>query len=72
MNAFLVTNLASPPLFISSLCMRQVLSNSIPTPPYLSSLRVGQVPPDLTPNPLFDFSLVRECLAGMAIPSMKL
>jgi len=72
MNAFLVTNLASPPLFISSLCMGQVLSTSIPTPPYLSSLLMGQVPPDFTPNPLFDFSLVHERLAGMAIPSMKL
>jgi hypothetical protein len=72
MNAFLVTILASPPLFISSLCMGQVLSTSIPIPPYLSSLRVGQVPPNLTPNPFFDFSLVHEHLAGMAIPSMKL
>jgi len=71
MNAFFVTNLVSPPLFIS-LCMRQVLSNSIPTPPYLSSLRVGQVPSDLTPNPLFDFFLVHEHFASMAIPSMKL
>ncbi len=52
--------------------MRQVLSNSIPTPPYLSSLRVGQVPSDLTPNPLFDFFLVHEHFASMAIPSMKL